>query len=131
MSRAEPQPLVSNGHRDCLPPRASPGVSAHLLVVLLQHGQILTGLGELAPPPCPRPRTSARRRAWRTSGRTCGPDGPRPRRWQVVLVSMQTGAMHLGQVTARHHGWGVLVVDTNLKKMNQNGVVDQQCTTCH
>ena len=34
------------------------------------------------PPPCPRPRTSARRRAWRTSGRTCGPDGPRPRRWR-------------------------------------------------
>ena len=40
------------------------------------------------------------------------------------------GAMHLGQVTARHHGGG-LVVDTNLKNMNQNGVVDQQCTTCH
>eukprot|EP00701_Giardia_intestinalis_P003020 XP_001706844.1 Hypothetical protein GL50803_32146 [Giardia lamblia ATCC 50803] len=33
------------------------------------------------PPPCPHRRTSARRRAWRTSGRTCGPCGTKPRRW--------------------------------------------------
>uniref|UniRef100_A0A0E9XE58 Uncharacterized protein n=1 Tax=Anguilla anguilla TaxID=7936 RepID=A0A0E9XE58_ANGAN len=42
----------------------------------------LLWLRRTLPPPCPPPRTSERRHAWRTSGRTCGPDGPRPRRWR-------------------------------------------------
>merc|ERR1712025_411176 len=30
------------------------------------------------PPPCPLQHTSERKPAWHTSGRTCGPTGPKP-----------------------------------------------------
>ncbi|KAF4526368.1 hypothetical protein B566_EDAN014106 [Ephemera danica] len=40
------------------------------------------GLRRTLLPPYPHRHTSARRRAWRTSDRTCGLDEPRPQQWQ-------------------------------------------------
>ena len=59
------------------------------------------------PPPCPPPRTSARRRAWRTSGQTCGPDGPKPRRWRwCCSTCRRRAAPWLGHRQAPRWGAG-------------------------
>lgn len=77
-------------------------VSAYLLVVFLEGGEILAGLGELTlrqpldyewsgdgcavPPPCPHRRTSAQRHASNTLDRTCSLQNASGGKLQLMYV---------------------------------------------